>query len=143
MSPRLEDHINKPRNSTREQALARELRELPESSRFEFIEQVLAHNNVILGLELAKSVLTSKKYFQRLLYHGLEHGDASSIRLWLNCVIPKLGARSVIATLKREVPDKHAAVALTLYWLPSLIDRDPRTQAAFKELTHLASEPKD
>jgi len=67
---------------------------------------VLANNDTILGLLLAKSVLTSKDYFEKLLYHGLDHGDASSISWWLKCVIPKLGARRVIWILKNEITNR-------------------------------------
>lgn len=132
------DYINKPRDTKRERALARELRQLPEQVRYEFIEQILAQNNVILGLHLAKSVLNNKKYFERLLDHGLNHGDASNIRWWLECVTPKLGARRVIAILKDEMPGRPTPVWLALYWLPSLIDSNPSTQNAFEELSELA-----
>lgn len=134
MLPKVEELINQPRNSVRERVLARELRKLPESSRFEFIESVLAHKREILGLQLAKSVLRNKDYFERLLYQGLEHANASSIRDWLACVIPRLGSRRVIATLKKEMVDKPEAVCFALYWLPSLIDADHRTQGAYREL---------
>ena len=137
MIPNIEDHINRPRDTVRERALARQLRELPESTRFKFVQQLLAHH-LIVGLKMAKAVLQDKQHFQWLLYHGLEHGNASTIRFWLAAVIPKLGSRSVIYTLKKEMPDRPVAVFLTLYWLPSLIDRDAKTKAAYKELMELA-----
>lgn len=140
MRPKVEDYVNRPRDSKREQALARALRELPEVERFEFVQELVARGQY-LGLLMASRSLRDKKYFEQLLDDGLDRGDASSIAFWLECVTPKLGGRKVISILRDNLEARPDAVGKALYWLPSLIHRDDeRSQIALKELIDQAKE---
>ena len=140
MKPKVEDYINKRRDTKREQALGRALRELPEAERFEFIQRLMPHAPV-LALQMAASCLKDKKYFEELLDAGLDQGDASSIALWLKCVTPKLGAGKVVSILRNNLEVRPDAVGKALYWLPGLIHRDDeRSQIALRELIDQAKE---
>jgi hypothetical protein len=134
MKPKVEDYINQRRDTKREQALARALRELPEAERFEFIQRLMPHAPVI-ALHMAASCLRDKKYFEELLDAGLDQGDASSIALWLKCVTPKLGAGKVLSILRNNLEVRPDAVGKALYWLPSLIPQhDERLRSVLREL---------
>jgi hypothetical protein len=134
MRPKVEDYVNRPRDSKREHALASALRELPEEERFEFVSELITRAPVI-GLHIAARCLRNKKYFEELLNTGLDRADASSIAHWLKCVAPKLGGRKVISILQNNMDAKPSTVAKAVYWLPSLIKSgDEHAQIALREL---------
>lgn len=136
MNLMVDDYVNLSRGSISERELLKELRKLPEPERFAFVSELLPHNE-ILGLDLATRCLSKREYFEAVLDWGMDRGDASSIRYWLSCVIPKLGARRMLRILKEEVSKRPRKVSLTLYWLPSLIGNDEKDRAALKELVEL------
>jgi hypothetical protein len=131
-----DDYVKVPCDSPRSRDLVRELRKIPEAERFAFVKDLLPLN-LILGLDLATRCLSNKEYFKAVLDWGLDRGDASSIRVWLSCVIPKLGARRVLLILKEEIHKRPKAVSMALYWLPSLIGNDEESRTLLKELRQL------
>ena len=140
MDLRIEDIIGRPRDSTRERELARQLRELPVEQRYQFIQTLLIHH-LAIGLKMARSCLRDKKHFEEILNIGLELGDASSILFWLECVVPKLGLRRVISILTAKLDDKPKAVGKALYWLPRFLRADDaKTKHALTALMDLAEQ---
>src|SRR5438046_1377206 len=98
MELKIEDYAGKHLSSKQERELADKLRKLPEEERYAFIQAMLPHN-LLLGLYLANACLRQKSYFEVLLHQGLQTADASSIRIWLETVMSRLGTRRVVALL--------------------------------------------
>ncbi|MGH9839003.1 MAG: DUF433 domain-containing protein [Blastocatellia bacterium] len=138
MMLKVEDYVFRRRDSVWERELARQLRELPEAERFEFINEFL--NHTLLGLMFANKCLREPKYFKQLLYRGLETADASSIKEWLECVVPRLGFNRVIAILREEVERDPQAVDKAVYWMHGFVpDGDPEARQALRELVALVA----
>ena len=134
MELHLEDYIGRRRDTVRERELASLLRKMPETERFEYIQQAI-HKHISVGLQLANSCLQHKTYFLSLLRQGLENADASWIRWWLETVLPHLGARRVIIELTRYAKESPDAVWMALYWLPGLLPKeDCKAREQMKQL---------
>lgn len=138
MTLKVEDYVFRRRDSVWERELARQLRQLPEAERFEFISEFLDHT--LLGLSFATRCLRETSYFKLLLHRGIETADASSIQEWLNCVVPKLGFNRVIAILTEEVDRNPQAVDKAVYWMRGFVpDHDPDARQALRELIALVA----
>ena len=113
----IENYLGKRRTAQLERSLLRELMEVPEEERFQFIQQVLSAD-IRLGLRLANVSLRKREYFRWMLDRALITADASRIKLWLGCVIPRLGMSQVVSILTERMPDQPEAVRKAAYWLP-------------------------
>ena len=112
------DYVRRPRDSVWEKDLARQLRLCSEEDRFAFLSDLLVAQPVV-ALDLARRCLKAKASFEALLESGVRQADASSIRYWLECVVPHLGFRRVVQVLRNlrgEFPD---GVGYAVYWLPA------------------------
>jgi hypothetical protein len=142
-SLRAEDFQYRPRISEREREMARKLRQLPEEERFQFIQEALRRDRVarIVGLKLANACLRRKAYFENILDQGLETADASDIKIWLECVIPRLGFHKVVGLLTDKLATNPKVVDKARYWLGYFLpDNDPRAAEALSELNRVMSE---
>lgn len=71
----------------------------------------------------------------------METADASDIKLWLECVIPRLGFRKVVALLTDKLATDPKVVDKARYWLGYFLqDNDPRAITALSELNRVMSE---
>lgn len=138
MALNVTDYAHRRRGSVWERELARELRQLPEPERFQFIAELLKHNPV--ALKLANSCLRERRYFEQLLRHGLDTADARSIESWLECVVPRLGFKRVIALLLAEMDRNTQAVDQAIYYLRGFAPyHDSRAWHALQELIALVA----
>lgn len=110
------------RDSRAEQEVARQLRGRPEAERIEALLRLI-EPNPLAALVLARRTLGDPRSFLRILDHGLERGDASTIRYWLECVVPPLGIRRVVRHLERVRQVNPRAVQKARYWLPLFADQ--------------------
>ncbi|WP_422928584.1 hypothetical protein [Singulisphaera sp. PoT] len=128
------DYIGRVRDSVWERDLASHLRQATEQERLAFVSE-LAKSSPGVALVLARRTLAENRSYEVLLDQGLAHADASGIRPWLECVVPRLGFRKVLRRLGEAVDSNPDGVAKALYWLPSLatpeeLARDAETLAA-------------
>jgi hypothetical protein len=117
MELRPEDYLNINQDARGFRDLKRRLRQHPEEERFRFICQIIPERRG-LGLRLANSCLRSRRFFEELLMEGMRTGDASSMRTWLKCVVPRLGVVRVLAALRAGMDSNPDAVDNALYWMP-------------------------
>lgn len=116
----------------------RKLGRMSEPERFEIIKQVLSRNAYI-GLVLANRTLRDRRHFEQILERGLLVADASEIRYWLLCVIPRLGFRRVVSRLARAMGDNPSGVDKALYMMQFLLpEGNPRDKAALMDLWRAA-----
>jgi hypothetical protein len=134
MAIRAEDYLGKRRDSRREDALAKQLRQMPEAERLAFIDELLGTKPVI-ALKLARTCLQQPASFEHILQHGLDHADASSINLWLEAVVNGLGFRRLASILGAKLATSPLAVVKARYWLPKwLPNNNPQAQQALRDL---------
>lgn len=84
---------------------------------------VLLEQDYIKALQVANSNLTSKKSFERLLEKGLTKANASEIEVWLKYLVPRLGLRSTIKFLEKQLPQQPQQVKKAFYWLPKFVEQ--------------------
>lgn len=136
----IEDVPIRPRDSVRERELARQIRQLPEADRYEFIRTLL-NKDLVVGLAMANACLRDKKHFEAILDQGLKTADASHIGLWLKCVIPKLGFRKVLHLVTDKLATEPKGVEKAAYWLWGLCPRnDPAAHQGLMKLNDFLRE---
>jgi hypothetical protein len=134
------DYRGRLRNSTIEREIAVRLHEEDEAFRFHFIRDLIPIH-ISAALELANACLRDKRYFEELLDQGLTGSDVSSIRAWLECVIPRLGYRRVLTILRKRLESDPESVITALYSLWVLLPKDyVSLEEAFYALTSAARE---
>jgi len=117
MQIEIAEYLHRPRDSKREKELLRHLREMPEEARYDVVQSLL-QQSTSLGLLMASGSLRQKRYFEEILEMGFRKGNASTIRPWLECAVPKLGFRKVILLLGNRMDTDPVAVDNALYWMP-------------------------
>jgi hypothetical protein len=137
---RASDFAGKLRDTVTERELAKKLRALPEEDRFTFILEML-DVNLLVALELANACLRRKDLLARLLEHGLAQvRDLSTIKYWLEHLMPRLGVRRVIGLLRAQLDAHPFGVGSALYHLLGYVNKDDTVAVdAFRELCHEAS----
>ncbi len=131
MQIEIAEYIHCPRNSKREKELLRHLREMPEEARYDVVQNLLQQSTG-LGLLMASGSLRQKRYFEEILEMGFREGNASTIRPWLECTVPKLGFRKVILLLGNRMDTDPVAVDNALYWMPRFKPQnDPKADLAW------------
>ncbi len=111
------DYAGRARGSVWELDLAQELRRQPEAARLDFLDDLIT-SNPIVGLDLARRCLSESRSFEVLLDRALRESNASSIRYWLECIVPRLGFRRVVGQLRGHIVEGREAVRFAKYWLP-------------------------
>jgi len=131
MQIEIAEYIHCPRDSKRETELLHRLRQMPEEERYSIVQRLL-QQSVGLGLRLATGSLRQKRYFEEILEMGFREGNASTIRPWLECTVPKLGFRKVILLLGNRMDSDPVAVDNALYWMPRFKPQnDPKADLAW------------
>lgn len=132
----VKDYAGRARDSRWERELAVELRKLPEPEKLAFVEDFAVVNPVV-ALDLAKKCLTDRRSYLSLLNRALYEADPSSIRYWLECVVPRLGFRKAIAHLRAQATFNPSGVERAKYWLPSFSHLDGYSKDAIESLRTL------
>jgi hypothetical protein len=138
MTLRVEDYVGRLRDTKVERELAKALRQEPEEERYRFIQQLFWHERFAyptVAFELVRKCLHKRELLEAILQQGLEHGNASTIRWWLEAVIHGLGFRRVVTLLTERVKTDPVAVIKARYHLPLALARDkPRALQALQDL---------
>lgn len=116
-SPQAKDYQNKARSPDWEGDLLQWLREQEEETRFNFLLELVQYQPLV-ALQLAHKSLESRSSFIKLLEHGIKTCDASSIKHWLECVVPRIGFRRTSENLLRLSESEPEGVSKAFYWLP-------------------------
>src|SRR5688500_15921165 len=82
-------------------------------------DKYLDHDQVV-GLELANRVLRHRNQFERLMQRGFGEADASTIRFWLDCCVPRVGARRAM-NLLREAALRDADAGRRVFYRTRLV----------------------
>src|SRR5262245_33521499 len=131
--PSADDYKGKRRNPQWERELLAWLRQQSEEARFVFLMELIKYQEVV-ALQLAQKSLESRASFVRLLEFAVTRRDASSIKYWLDCIVPRLGFRRTVDNLLRLSASDMKGVANALYWLPRYANSDV-DQDKLRELT--------
>jgi hypothetical protein len=122
-APSAGDFKGKPRNPQWERELLDWLRRQSEEARFVFLMDLMKYQEIV-ALQLAHKSLTSRSSFIRLLEFCVAKRDASSIKYWLDSIVPRLGFRRSVDNLLRLSASEKSGVANALYWLPRYVNSD-------------------
>ena len=117
------DFKGRKRDPAWERELYSWLRQQPEERRFEFLSELLEYH-VIVGLQLANKTLESRDSFRKLLAYAVSNCDASSIKFWLESVVPRLGYRRSVSELEKLLESDPSGVDKAVYWMPRLANSD-------------------
>lgn len=87
------------------------------------VEKIDESNNIQLKsiLNIAKRCLSKKEYLLSILDIGLKKKDVSEIGIWLEAVIPVVGAKAVVKYLLGYLETDPGAVILSWYKLSGII----------------------
>jgi hypothetical protein len=105
--------------SQEENKLLTYLKSLPEEKAYEALKYMVEQKNPI-SLIFAKKILRQKDYVRQMFESGLSSADASSIKLWLDFAIPKLGLRAVEKSIRKIDNGSNKIAQKAAYWLPML-----------------------
>jgi len=131
------DYMGRPRNPKWERELLIWLQHQPEHVRFTFLMDLMKCQEIV-ALQLSHKSLNSRDSFVKILEFAVNSRDASSIRFWLETVVPRLGFRRTIDNLLRLSASNMAGVSKALYWLPRYATSDA-DRAKLAELTETVS----
>lgn len=121
--PQPRDYANVPLDVARERDLLRWLREQPESSRLAFVLELL-NCDVLAGLRIAHKSLEDRASFKRLLEMAIHGADASTMKYWLESILPRLGCRRTARIIRDLAKEHRDGVRKALYWLPKYAATD-------------------
>lgn len=127
----------RPRDAAWERELCDKLRQRPEQERLEFLMELVKYQPIV-ALQLAYKTLESRASFIALLEFAVANCDASSIKHWLESVVPRLGFRRTVDNLIRLAPTNSDGVEKALYWLPRFVASDAE-RAKLDELRKLVT----
>ena len=130
--PSAMEYKGRQRDPAWERALCDKLRQQPEQERRGFLMELVNYQPIV-ALQLAHKTLESRASFIALLEFAVVNCDASSIKYWLESVVPRLGFRRTVDNLIRLAPTNNDGVEKALYWLPRFVTSD----AESAKLDHL------
>jgi hypothetical protein len=105
------------RDSKLQNEIAKQARGMAPDEAFEYIRQLIAIDPKV-GLQLSNRVLQKQKHLEALLREGLQIGNASTVRFWLEVLTKRLGFARVVEIIKERLPDDPKSIDRALYWLP-------------------------
>lgn len=137
---RIEDYAPKLRDTKVERELAAEVKKLPEAERLQFINELMycgLPHCFPVALWLAKTCLKVRQSLEAILTQGLERGDASTVKYWIEAVIHGLGFRRVIRLVSERITTDPGSVIKAEYhlrkWIPKDNQKDANAFAALHE----------
>jgi hypothetical protein len=126
------DFKDRKRDPEWERELLDWLRQQPEGRRVEFLLD-LVNFQVFVALQLASKILESRESLVELLEYAVRTSDASSIRYWLESLVPRLGFRRSVDVLSRLASTYPEGVRKAFYWMPRLASSE-KDEAKLQEL---------
>jgi hypothetical protein len=133
------DYRGRTRDPKWEADLVQWLRTQPEESRLSFVLELVNYQTAV-ALQAAHAVLEERSSFVKMLEVATSTSDASTIRYWLECIVPRLGFRRSINCLTTLAEREGQGVSKALYWLPRLATSDS-DKAAIEKLSKLVPSP--
>jgi hypothetical protein len=143
MTLRIEDYAPRLRDSKVERELASEVMKLPEAERLQFIDELMncgLPHCFPVGLWLAKTCLKERQSLEAILNQGLERGDASTVKYWLEAVVHGLGFRRVVRLISERIATEPESVIKAEYWLRQWVPQDNQKDADAFAALHQAVE---
>ena len=140
------DFMNSPFDSKLENELKKQLKNLPEIVRLNFIKECFEYNKPKYPklLKVAISCISNHEYVKEILIIGLKIADASRIQYWVELGVKKLGELKYIKFLKNNVSEFPLSVDKSIYWLPRYINRDnEKVNAEFNALKKALKDNKE
>jgi hypothetical protein len=136
MALRVEDYVHRLRDGKVERELAAELRARPEAERLHFIQELTEMPRCFgVAMWLAKTCLKERSSLETVLAQGLDRGDASTVKYWLEAVIHGLGFRRVVQLISGRVATDPGSAIKAEYWLRNwLTDENRKDRDAFAVL---------
>jgi hypothetical protein len=122
-NPSPQDYSGKARDPKWERELLEWLRAQSEDVRFTFLMELMNYHGFV-ALTLAHNSLQSRSSFIQMLEFAVKSTDASSIRYWLDCVVPRLGFRRAADQLLRLSETEMPGVFKAMYWLPRYVSSE-------------------
>lgn len=137
-TPLASDFQGKSRDPQWERELRDWLLQQPEEKRFEFLMELVDYQ-VTVALQLAHKSLERRESFVKLLEFAVSHCDASTVKYWLDAIVPRLGFRRTVDNLVRLSSHEVKGVSKSLYWLPRYATSEA-DQIKLTQLIHAVSE---
>lgn len=128
----VEDYAPKLRDTKVEKELASEVKNLPEAERLQFINDLMycgLPHCFPVALWLAKTCLKERESLEAILNQGLERGDASTVKYWIETVIHGLGFRRVVRLVSERIATDPESVIRAEYHLRKWIPKDNQKAA--------------
>lgn len=132
------DYEGRSRDPSWETELRELLSEQPEDVRLSFLLELVNYQPAV-ALQLMNKTLKSRSSFTTILDYAVMTSDASSIKYWLDSVVPRLGYRRSIARLEGLLATEPNGVEKAAYWMPRLGKSDKETEI-LKEFQHKLTE---
>lgn len=117
----IEEGIKLSSDSKRDNEIVRLLREIDSFEALEIIKSMVNRESPN-AYYVACKVLNERKVAEPFFIYGLSKADASTIKLWLEFAIPRIGLKKIIAFLKNKENQNSYIIDKALYWLPSLVE---------------------
>jgi hypothetical protein len=136
-APSPSDYKGRSRDPHWERELLDWLRHQPEAVRLAFLTDLVNYQEIV-ALQLSHKSLEARESFVTMLDFAISNRDASSIKFWLDAVVPRLGFRRTVDILLRLSASKTEGVAKALYWLPRYAASDA-DRVKLGELTEAVS----
>lgn len=124
------------RDSNQEQTLLHRIRALPRPERMEVIAPLLK-TQWLAAFSLAHRAQLARGDYIVIFKQGLEDGDASSVKLWMEATVPHIGWRAVISMLRERAAPWPSKGAFALYHMPFLFHDYPLPPSLRKEFVQL------
>jgi hypothetical protein len=121
----VEKFISSPRETVFEENLKKQLRHLEDAEREKIVEGVLKRSSGH-GLNLVKACCRRPSFFKMILKEGVKTADASYIRSWIDCVVPKIGIRATLKELGRMMREENTDIGKVFYWLGLHLRKDEK-----------------
>lgn len=119
----LENYLSNPRTTGGDRDLLKTLSSWEEDRRVDFLEK-LAKTLPSVALPFAGKCLREKGSFRRLLLSALAHANASDMKYWIDCIVPRLGLESVTMFLDENRSVFPKGVERAEYFLSSWKEED-------------------
>ncbi|MCL6417730.1 hypothetical protein MIB92_18870 [Aestuariirhabdus sp. Z084] len=110
------DFKDQPRDTKKENEASKWLRAQEEYTKFEFIWNVVKHNQ-LSGLAMVRKSALKRAHLEVILEYGLVYGDASNVRLWYDATVEGLGELRAINIIESHLENGPLIVEKMLYWL--------------------------
>lgn len=116
----IEESIKFSPDSKRDNEIIYLLKQIDNFEALEIIKNMVDRKSLNIYY-IAGKVLNERKVVEPFFIFGLTKADATSIKLWLEFAIPRIGLKRVIKALKISENENPGIIDKALYWMPNLV----------------------